>query len=866
MKFRLLFTIQVALFVSQFIVAQSLSVPKTYNKPVLMHYMPWFETPEFNQQWGSHWTMNNQNPDIIVDATTGKRQIASHFYPLIGPYSSKDPAVIEYHLLLMKYSGIDGVLIDWYGVQGSNGDINSLLTNSNVLIDKTDDIGLDFAIILEDRFSRNIGDVQQNMTYIKDNYFNKSNYFRYGVSSKPFLGIFGPITFEQESDWTAIMPFAGEDLTFLTLWKESEDAGSHSDGEYAWIFNDDTQNNYHAYLEEFYRDKANQLNTFMGIAYPGFKDFYEEGNSGSGFFTIEHNNTNTLNQTLQLNNQYESNIDVLQLATWNDFGEGTMFEPTFEFGFSFLTTLQTYLGVSYGLEELQQIHRLYTLRKKYLSSTTINLELDKALEQFLQLNSDQAKITMDVIEGVSEDQIQAENYDDMFGVQFENNRTTVGFFDDGDWLLYENIDFGNTTKSIIFNLAKGNTGGYFEVRLDNVTGPLLATYYPENTGGWSQFIEQQINIEEVSGVHDLYVTAHQREGVCNFDWFKLSENKIHQPNWQLFWSDEFNGNQLDETVWSKVHHGNPDNGEIQFYTPREENIKVSDGTLKLIARKETYTGQGPWMNTPVTRSYTSGKVESQGKLTFQYGKIEARMKIPRGKGTWPAFWMLGENLFDANVGWPKCGEIDIMEHGQDFDNLGAAIHTEKYNHTIGTQLTGTYIINDYDIDFHVYGFEWTEDKLSFYVDNDYYFTVTKEQLGDSEEAWPFDQPFWLILNQAVGGAWGGTPDDTLYPHTTEIDWVRVYKDTPLSVSDNQIYNSKIKFYPNPVIDKFWLKVNNGNEEITIRIYDVNGRLIKFSNKNIQDKILVDVTGLFKGFYTIKVKTNSTSISTKFIKK
>ena len=109
MNFRtsLLFTIlliRVSVFLSQ-----NIPVPKTYDKPVLMHYMPWFETPEFNQKWGSHWTMNTQNPDIIVDATTGKRQIASHFYPLIGPYSSKDPAVIEYHLLLMKYSGIDGV-------------------------------------------------------------------------------------------------------------------------------------------------------------------------------------------------------------------------------------------------------------------------------------------------------------------------------------------------------------------------------------------------------------------------------------------------------------------------------------------------------------------------------------------------------------------------------------------------------------------------------------------------------------------------------------------------------------------------------------------------------------------------------------
>jgi beta-glucanase (GH16 family) len=865
MKLKTLFTIQSILLVTHLMIAQNLPVQKTFDKPVLMHYMPWFETPEFNQQWGSHWTMNNQNPNIIIDNNSGKRQIASHFYPLIGPYSSIDPDVIEYHLLLMKYSGVDGVLIDWYGVQGSNGDINSLLTNSNALIDKTSEIGLDFAIILEDRFSRSIADVQQNIKYMSDYYFSENNYFRDVTSNKPFLGIFGPITFEQESDWNAIMPFASEDLKFLTLWKESGDAGNQASGEYAWIFNEDDKNNYANSLEEFYRDEAPQLDTFMGVAYPGFKDFYEEGNSGSGFFTIEHNGVTTLNETLQLVDKYKANIDLLQLATWNDFGEGTMFEPTFEFGFSFLTSLQQYLGVNFGLEELEQIHRLYTLRKKYASNATINQELNNALHQFLQLNPVQAKTIMDIIEGVSEDQIQAEHYDDMFGVQFENNKTTVGFFDDSDWLLYENIDFGNATQSIVFNLAKGDIGGYFELRLDNLNGPLLATYYPENTGGWTQFEQQETNIEQVSGVHNLYIIARDREGVCNFDWFSLSENKIHEPNWELFWSDEFNGNQLDESVWTKVYHGNPDNGEIQFYTQREENIKVSNGTLKLIARKETYTGQGPWMNAPVTRNYTSGKIESQGKLTFQYGKIEVRMKIPRGKGTWPAFWMLGENLFDAGIGWPKCGEIDIMEHGQDFNNVGSAIHTEKYNHTIGTQLTGTYLIDDYDTDFHTYGFEWSENKLRFYVDGDYYFAVTKEQLGNSEAEWPFDQPFWLILNQAVGGAWGGTPDDSLYPHTTEIDWVRVYKDSVLSVLDNPISTSDIQIYPNPVTDSFWLQVKNRNEKFEIGVYDINGRLIKIFSKYIEDKILIDVSDLTKGFYTLHIKTNKGSISTKFIK-
>ena len=117
-----------------------------------MHYMPWFDTPDYHTGWGWHWTMNNQDPNVIVDSLTGRRQIASFFYPLIGAYASIDPDVIEYHLLLMKYSGVDGVIIDWYGVQGTNGDINRLLDNSNALIDRTDEVGLSFTVMMEDRF------------------------------------------------------------------------------------------------------------------------------------------------------------------------------------------------------------------------------------------------------------------------------------------------------------------------------------------------------------------------------------------------------------------------------------------------------------------------------------------------------------------------------------------------------------------------------------------------------------------------------------------------------------------------------------------------------------------------------------------
>lgn len=373
--------------------------------------------------------------------------------------------------------------------------------------------------------------------------------------------------------------------------------------------------------------------------------------------------------------------------------------------------------------------------------------------------------------------VQAEAYAEMSGILLENGDTTVGWYDDGDWLLYERVNFGEGAASVIIHTAKANTGGTVEFRLDSIDGPLIATFVPENTGGWTLFSEQELNMVTVSGVHDLYLVARGAVGVCNIDWFRFSADPVYVPNYVLFWQDEFEGTALDTNKWHPVQHGFVHNGELQFYTDRPENIAVSNGVLWLTAREETYTGTGPWMDGQYkTSEYTSGKVQGQGKISFRYGKFEARMKLPRGEGTWPAFWMLGDNIFDA--GWPACGEIDIMEHANVLDNLGAAIHTEAYNHTIGTQKTGTYVINDYDTDFHVYGVEWTADKLVFNVDGNVYFTVTKEQLGDSEAEWPFDQPFWMILNLAVGGAWGGDPSGGSYPYSVEVDWVRVYQDQP----------------------------------------------------------------------------------------
>jgi len=371
--------------------------------------------------------------------------------------------------------------------------------------------------------------------------------------------------------------------------------------------------------------------------------------------------------------------------------------------------------------------------------------------------------------------LQAENFSSMSGIQLEPGNTAIGWFDSGDWVKFGNVDFGDGVASVTLAVAKANSGGAVELRLDSPSGPLLGVITPVATGGWSTYTEQQVNVADVIGVRDLYFVAVGAAGVCNLDWFRFSTDRIHTADYVLFWQDEFDSPVLNTGNWLPVQHGNVDNGELEFYTNRAQNISVAGGCLCLTAIQENYTGTGPWMNgQSKTSAYTSGKVQGQGKISFQYGKIEARMKLPRGQGTWPAFWLLGDNIPD--VGWPKCGEIDIMEHANVVDNIGAAIHTEAYNHTIGTGKTGGFGINDYDTSFHTYGMEWTADKLSFYVDHSVYFTVTKAQLGTSQAQWPFDQPFWLILNLAVGGSWGGDPTAGTYPYTMQVDWVRVYKD------------------------------------------------------------------------------------------
>jgi beta-glucanase (GH16 family) len=235
---------------------------------------------------------------------------------------------------------------------------------------------------------------------------------------------------------------------------------------------------------------------------------------------------------------------------------------------------------------------------------------------------------------------------------------------------------------------------------------------------------------------------------------------------QLVWSDEFDYSGLPAPdKWSYDIGGSGwGNDELQYYTSeRLENARVEDGKLIIEARKELYSG----------KEYTSARLVSKFKGDWLYGRIEVRAKLPAGLGTWPAIWMLPTDWIYGD--WPRSGEIDIMEHvGYDPIVIHGTVHTEAFNHMLGTQKGNTHAVPDFNTQYHTYAIEWFEDKIDFFIDGSRYFTFMNSRNGIAE--WPFDKQFHLLMNIAVGGSWGGAKgvDGSIFPVRMEIDYVRVY--------------------------------------------------------------------------------------------
>jgi beta-glucanase (GH16 family) len=246
--------------------------------------------------------------------------------------------------------------------------------------------------------------------------------------------------------------------------------------------------------------------------------------------------------------------------------------------------------------------------------------------------------------------------------------------------------------------------------------------------------------------------------------FIIAVSGCAQKNrWDLVWSEEFdNTGKPNEEFWD-YETGYVRNRELQYYTDQLQNAKVENGYCTLTARLEKED------------SITSASINTLGKVDLLYGRLEVRAKIPSALGTWPAIWLLGTNKHD--MGWPACGEIDVMEHvGFEPGLIHANIHTKAYNHMINTNKGNRIEVGEPWADYHIYALEWFEDHMDFFYDDSLYFSYQNDMQGD-HDTWPFDKPHYLLINLAYGGSWGGRQgvDTSQLPLKFEVDYVRYYQ-------------------------------------------------------------------------------------------
>ncbi|MFK7834016.1 MAG: family 16 glycosylhydrolase [Winogradskyella sp.] len=329
----------------------------------------------------------------------------------------------------------------------------------------------------------------------------------------------------------------------------------------------------------------------------------------------------------------------------------------------------------------------------------------------------------------------------------------------------------------------------------------------------------------------------------------------------LVWADEFDTNgAIDSNNWFHQTQlpagGSWFNGEQQHYTNRIENSFVENGFLNISAIKETFTDQGQ------TKEYTSARLNS--KFAFTYGRVDVRAKLPFGDGTWPAIWTLGKNVSEAGAywqtqgfgttGWPACGEIDIMEHGLGaINHVSSALHTpSSFGNTVNFR---SFILNDVANEYHVYSVNWSPDQITFLIDGIGFYTYNPAV--KDVNTWPFDDDQYLLLNIAMGGV-SGAIDPNFQQSNMVIDYVRVYQNTGLSVTD--VAADGFSVYPNPAHTIINIKSDQTIDKIAL--YNAIGQLVVEKDNNTEK---VETQGLLPGLYMLKIYSGSqTSIKKVFV--
>jgi hypothetical protein len=387
----------------------SLSFSQDRSEPLIMvHYMPWYQTPSMHSYWGWHWTMNHFNPEVIDQ--TGHREIASHYYPLTGPYDSDDDRILEYQTLLMKICGVNGVLADWWGMENF-ADYAVINESTNMLFAAVQRAHLSFGIVYEDQTVKHMidngylsaGDALNHgkavMEYLQQNLFGTSTYLR--LNNRPVLLTFGPQFFVKSSDWDTL--FSGLSVTPL-LFTLIDRLPPIATGAYPWPPMKDcdasgilTQRALNDFLDWFY-SQAMGWPYLVASAFPGFYDIYAEAGVGPSLGYLDALNGSTFRSTLQ--QALAHRPDVLQLVTWNDYGEGTMIEPTEQFGYQYLEIVQAIKDsldptFPFQKEDLRLPLRVYKARQQFAGNSDVNSLLDRVFALVISEQRGAAVVLLD---------------------------------------------------------------------------------------------------------------------------------------------------------------------------------------------------------------------------------------------------------------------------------------------------------------------------------------------------------------------------------------------------------------------------------------------------------------------------------------